>query len=126
MSGFVDVHSYLGKSSYASDPNVVATVDEFRIYNGVMNSMQVEADYAAGPDVLPGNPPAIAIIHTGNNVVLSWSAGAIGCNLQTTATLGAGAAWDTLPGGPTAILTNGTYQIIFPAANQTALYRLSN
>jgi len=126
ISALQNVHSYLGKSSYASDPNGVATVDEFRIYNGAMGPSQVSADYADGPDTLPGNPLALSIAQVGNAIVLNWPASTTGYSVQTSASLGTGATWGVLPGTPTPILTNGTYQISLPVTNRAAFYRLAN
>ncbi|MGO8678859.1 MAG: LamG-like jellyroll fold domain-containing protein [Limisphaerales bacterium] len=49
MSALNTTHSYLGRSSWNGDPNGVETIDEFRLYDGVMAPNQVAADYAAGP-----------------------------------------------------------------------------
>jgi hypothetical protein len=126
MSALQDAHSYLGKSSYSGDPNGVATVDEFRIYSGAMNLSQVNADYLAGPNTLPANPPPLSIVQSGNDIVLSWPGYAAGFNIQTCAACGPNAVWVGLPGTPAPVLANNNYQITLLLTNQTAFYRLAN
>jgi hypothetical protein len=126
ISALQDAHSYLGKSSYAGDPNGVATVDEFRIYNGAMSSSQVAADYAAGPATTPGLPPALSIAEAGNNIILSWPVTPLNFNVQTIPVLGIGEVWAAPSGVPAPFITNGVYQIILPVTNHQAFYRLTN
>ena len=126
MSALQDAHSYLGKSSYSSDPNGVATVDEFRIYNGAMSQSQITADYIAGPNTLPANRPPLSIVQSGDDIILSWPAYASGFNIQTCAALGTNALWTALPGSPAPARANNNYQITLPITNQTAFYRLAN
>jgi hypothetical protein len=126
MSALLDMHSYLGKSSYSSDPNGVATVDEFRIYSGAISQSQITADYLAGPNTLPTDPPPLSIEHVGTDIVLSWPAYAAGFDLQTCAELGTNAGWNALPGSPTPAFSNNNYQVTLPLTNQTAFYRLAN
>lgn len=126
MSAIVNAHSYLGKSSYSSDPNGVATLDEFRIYNGVLTPLQVATDYVAGPNTLPTTgSPTLSISISGNSLILNWPANAVGYNIQTTATLGTGESWGSPPGAPAPVLTNGVYQVALPVGSQTAFYRLA-
>jgi hypothetical protein len=122
LSALNNAHSYLGKSSYSSDPNGVATVDEFRIYNGVLSPAQVATDYATGPGALPR--PTLSVFLSGNNVVLAWPASSLGYQLQTAATLNAGVSWGPAPGAPDPVLANGFYQVAVPVSQQAAFYRL--
>jgi len=115
----------LGNDVYG-DSQFSGTIYELRIWNGAMSSAQVTADYAAGPEILPVIPLALSIGQIGNSIVLSWPATAAGYTVQTAATLGAGTAWSALPGAPTPILSNDTYQISLPSTNQAVFYRLSN
>lgn len=126
ISALQNMHSYLGKSSYVGDPNGVATVDEFRIYNGAMSSSQVAADYAAGANSLPGNPPTLSISLAGNNVVLSWPISASGYNLRTITMLGGGLFWHALQSSVLPILSNGTFQVTLPVTNRATYYRLAD
>jgi hypothetical protein len=48
-----DVNCWLGRSN-AGDPRLNGSLDEFRIYTGIMTESEVAANYALGPDLLPG------------------------------------------------------------------------
>ena len=124
MSAIHPVHCYLGKSSYAGDPNGTATLNELRIYNGAMSAMQVAADFAAGPDVLSGPEPVLSISRAATHVILNWPAASAGYVLQTTPNLKAG--WTTLFNTQLQIVTNGNYQITLPATDSTVFYRLTD
>jgi hypothetical protein len=60
MADLNTVHSYLGRSSEMVDPNGVATIDEFRIYNGILSLRQIAADAAAGPAGMGWDQPYAA------------------------------------------------------------------
>jgi hypothetical protein len=122
VSAVVNAHSYLGKSSYLSDSCGVATVDEFRIYNGAMGLAQIAADAAAGPDVLP--VPNVTIANANSQTTFSWPGFAMGYTLQTSPVLGPGAWW-TPVGGPAPVLTNGVNSVTLTLSNRAAFYRLA-
>ncbi len=46
-----DQVSYIGKPLYTANGFLTATIDEFRIYKGLMSPLQVLVDAATGPDV---------------------------------------------------------------------------
>ena len=48
--GIQDVDNLIGGDNW-NDPTLVANLDEFRVWNGALNSLQVAADYQAGPAV---------------------------------------------------------------------------
>jgi hypothetical protein len=115
----------LGNDVYG-DWQFSGTIYEFRIWNGALSLSQVMANYAAGPDVLPAIPPVLSLVQVGNGMVLYWPASAAGYTVLTAAALGAATAWGVLPGAPTLVLSNDTYQITLPVTNQAGFYRLSN
>ncbi|MBR5978847.1 MAG: hypothetical protein IK033_07615, partial [Verrucomicrobia bacterium] len=53
LSDIVDDFNYIGRSMFLVDPAINVNVDEFRIWNGVLDAKAVAANYAAGPDALP-------------------------------------------------------------------------
>ncbi len=121
ISAIVNAHSYLGKSSYAADACGVATIDEFRIYNGAMGRAQIADDDAAGPNALP--VPKLSIATTGQNLAFTWPDYITGYSLQTSSTLGIDASW-TPAAASSYILTNGTFLIKVPITGQGAFYRI--
>ena len=55
--------SLIGRSLFAADPYLNATIDELRIYDGLITASQIAADLKAGPDVLalPVEPDPIQL-----------------------------------------------------------------
>jgi hypothetical protein len=41
---------FIGRSLYAADAYLNASIDEFRIYDSALSAEQVKKDYSAGPD----------------------------------------------------------------------------
>ena len=48
-------NNWLGRSNWGADTYLSGSYDEFRIFQGVLNQLQVEADYENGPDVYPAS-----------------------------------------------------------------------
>ncbi|HEY5056121.1 MAG TPA: LamG domain-containing protein [Acidobacteriaceae bacterium] len=44
---------FIGRSLYAADAYLNASIDEFRIYDSALSAEQVKKDYAAGPERVP-------------------------------------------------------------------------
>ncbi len=53
LSDIVDDFNYIGRSMFLVDNPISVNVDEFRIWNGLLDAKAVAANYAAGPDALP-------------------------------------------------------------------------
>ncbi len=55
---------WIGRSLYGTDPYLQASVDEFRIYDGVLDALAVGIHGGAGPDALPpGDPGPVVALH---------------------------------------------------------------
>jgi hypothetical protein len=119
MSALVNAHSWLGKSSYLGDPNGVATIDEFRIYNGPLTAGQIGANYAAGPNAI--GRPTLHISLAGANVVVSWPAWATGYTLNSAPSL-SGSGWSAVAQTPA---LNGSYQVTLPASTTAQFFKLT-
>jgi hypothetical protein len=63
MSAINTTHSYLGRSSWNGDPNGVQTIDELRIYNGVLPLYQIAIDAVSGPTSVITSLGAITNLH---------------------------------------------------------------
>ena len=59
LSTIHDVYNYLGHSLFSSDAFLNGSIDEFRVYSGVMSAQQAALDAAAGPDLLVSNPGSL-------------------------------------------------------------------
>lgn len=54
-----DAYATIGRSLYDIDPTLAASVDEFRIYSGVLPVSKIALDDAAGPDNILNDPGTI-------------------------------------------------------------------
>lgn len=59
LSTAPDQSSYVGKSLYAADPYLIASIDEFRIYDGALSPDRIAIDTAAGPNNIVTNAGAL-------------------------------------------------------------------
>ena len=60
LSSVDDLKCWLGRSMFAGDNGLTASIDEFRIYAGVLSPAQVTADFNAGPGTVVLPPPVSA------------------------------------------------------------------
>jgi hypothetical protein len=104
----------------------VATIDEFRIYNGALSDEKIVADYAAGPSTIPSveTAPKLYITKSGAKVILSWPSTSTGYSVQTTSALGSSVSWGAVTENSAIIENNGVYQITLTIGAQPAFYRL--
>lgn len=56
LSSLEDVNNWLGRSMWSTDNNTNAAYNELRIYNHVLSTLEIAANIAAGPDVIPPPP----------------------------------------------------------------------
>ena len=90
---------WLGRSQYG-DPLFVGLFDEFRIYNGIIDPLQIGIDYATGPNTVIQNPGALS------SVSVSLTTNMVAGNPQRAAAL---AAFASVSGVPvTSLATNWT------------------
>lgn len=113
------VNNWLGRAQWA-DPYFNGEFEEFRIWKGALTDAQVAANFAAGPQTLPG--PQLRIRPAGANVELLWPANATPFALQASPTLGPGATWTNVPGTPSVV--NGWNVLPVAPAASTLFYRL--
>jgi hypothetical protein len=114
--------SYLGKSLWNADPLLVGSIEEFRIYQGVLSAGEIASDYAVGPGSLPF--PALAISFVNGGLQVSWPAWATRYTLYSSPVLGPGAIWTPVPVTP--INDGTTFTAEVPTPSQTTYFRLSN
>jgi hypothetical protein len=63
LSGINDVNGLLGKSLFDVDATLAGTLNEFRIYSGILPSSTVALNDATGPNNIITNPGAIQALH---------------------------------------------------------------
>jgi hypothetical protein len=109
--------SFLGRSQWA-DPPLNGSIDEFRVYYGVLSPAQVAASYAAGPD-----PDSLRTTVTGpNQVTIYWPATLVTASysLQSSSSLTSG-IWSNV-GGVTQV--GGNYQATVNSGGAPVFFRL--
>jgi len=112
-----DNFSFLGRSQWA-DPHLAGSIDDFRVYYGVLTPAQVAASYAAGPD-----PDALrATVASPGHVTISWPATLVttGYSLQSSSSLTSG-LWSNV-GGVTQV--GGNNQVTINSAGAPVFFRL--
>lgn len=113
----VDNFSLLGRSQWA-DPHFNGSIDDFRVYYGVLTPDQVAANFAAGPD-----PDSVHATVTGaSQVTVFWPATLVtaGYSLQSSSSLTSG-LWSNV-GGVTQV--GGNYQVSVNSAGAPVFFRL--
>ena len=121
LSSVSPAWSFIGRSLFASDAWLNATVDELRIYDGRLTSAQIAADVRAGPDTL-AIPVNLNESVAGSTVTLTWPAYGIGFTAQSSPVLGPNAVWS--PAGGVPVLNNNRWQLTLPVAGNTTFIRL--
>jgi hypothetical protein len=124
-----DAEAYIGHSVYATDPYATLTLDEFRIYNGVLLADQVSASQILGPSVPLANPYAATLTATSGGscgpgyIQISWPLTETGFSLYSAPLPGGpGAVWT--PVGQTPTLVGANWQACVPATGAPMAYEL--
>ncbi|HWY30047.1 MAG TPA: hypothetical protein VNX46_04800, partial [Candidatus Acidoferrum sp.] len=120
-----DPLNYIGQSLYTGDPGLLATFQEFRIYNTALTPAQIAADYALGPNQTLGTSTNVKLsaTHSSASTVLKWSTTSALVTLLTSPTIGPGAVW-TPVAMPLATDGSGNYQVTVPTSGTAQFFRL--
>jgi hypothetical protein len=112
----------LGRSPWSSDPNLKGTIDEFRIYSGVLTPPDITAAQTVGPDVLLTTNVSLAVSQGNGSLTLNWPVAGSGFTLVSSSTLGASAVWTPVNLTPSVI--GGNNQVPVTTTNATRFFRL--
>jgi hypothetical protein len=118
------IEAYIGKSVYNGDPYASLTLDEFRIYNGVLEPNDIKATQALGPNQVLSSVVNLGAAASGGNVVLSWPLTAGSFSLQSKASLTTPGGWTTIT-TPTAQIVGGQWQVTVPKTGGPMYFRLA-
>jgi cytochrome c len=121
LNAINDINVWLGRSNWP-DPNLNGSLDEFRIYGGVLSGSEVAASYAVGPDALFGARPYLDISKAGSNLQLMWPLDTAGYVLQQATNLQPGTIWRTVTNVPA--VQGYQYKLLLPVTNQVQFFRL--
>ena len=124
ISSIKDVTSFLGHSHWSNDPGLNGSIDEFRIYDGELNTNQIAATDVLGPNqVLSTGSPPLSLTTTLTSLTLTWPLVSAGFTLQSCTNLVLGGWLNVTSPAPQIVGTN--YQIAFPVTNAIQFFRLS-
>jgi arabinan endo-1,5-alpha-L-arabinosidase len=110
--------SFIGRSLFAADAYLNATIDELRIYDGRLTPQAIAADFQFGPDAL-ALPVSLTLSNSVSGVNLSWPSYA-GFVLETAPAPNAG--WATTAATP--FLLNDNWQVTVSPTNTAQFFRL--
>jgi hypothetical protein len=122
LSVVSSVEAFIGKSVYNGDPYASLTLDEFRIYNGVLSPNDLQATQVLGPNQVLTTNVGLSVAASGNNLVLSWPLAAGSFSLQSKASLTSG-TWTTIS-TPVAQIVGNQWQVTVPKTGGSTFFRL--
>ncbi len=109
------------------DPGMKGSVDEFRIYNGVLTPDQVAQTQALGPNQLLSGGLSVGASLSSGNLTISWPvSGSTGFSLYSSAKLGPSAAWTLVNLTPTVVGGNNQVSIPISSSVTAQFYELKN
>ena len=76
LTQIVATNGLIGESLFG-DPDFSGTVDEMRVWRGVLSAAQVAAMDAAGPSTIPDLNVSLGASKSGGNFVITWSSGTL-------------------------------------------------
>jgi len=115
LSSVSSVLNYIGRSLYTTDPYPDLSLDEFRIYNGVLHADDIAATQVLGPNqLLSASSPIINSSLIGGNLTLSWPLASAGFTLMSRTNLASG-IWATVSPTAQMVGSNGRSLCRFPA-----------
>ena len=120
LSGVSSAVNFIGRSLYNGDGNFTFSVDEFRIYNGVLVPNEVAVTQVAGPD-FPLNPTLTAT-PGGDNITLSWPTNYASSYKLVRSSAANNGAWSAVTTSPSVV--GARYQVAVPGTNTAQFFRL--
>jgi len=109
-------------TGYPVDGFWTGSVNELRIYEGILTQSQVAANFVAGPDTIVVPAPPLTITAALPNVIVSWPTSADGFTLEAAATID---GTYSSAGLPAPVINNGNYEVTVPATSASQFFRLS-
>jgi hypothetical protein len=124
LSGLNDINNWLGRSQWAGDPDFGGTIQEFRIYEGILSPTEIAVSSAAGPDGAPPIPSITVGTNSGGNLTLTWPSYALRYALQARDSLTSGSWTNVTPFAP--VTTNNIRRVTVPLTGSSKYFRLTD
>ena len=120
LNGISSAWSYIGRSLSSSVAWLNATIDELRIYDGVLTPQQIALDDQYGPAVL-ATSVTLSQSNSVSGLTLSWPAWAVGFTPESAPDLTSG-VWTPLTQTPS--LAGNQWSLTIPTTDIATFYRL--
>jgi hypothetical protein len=107
-------------------PFMNAGISEVRIYNSILSSSAIAADFQLGPDQLPPpatmttNKPTVSVVNGAGTLTLSWPTSSGGFYVESSPVLGPNAVWTLVNGGQSVVGSN--YQLTISTTNGATMF----
>ncbi|MGH8025049.1 MAG: alpha-L-arabinofuranosidase C-terminal domain-containing protein, partial [Limisphaerales bacterium] len=124
LSAVGNQFAYVGRSLYAADAYLDWSLEELRIYDGVLSPSEIAASDALGPGQLLSNasPVMTASDDTATNLTLSWPLASAGFTLLSSTNLLAG-SWVPVASASAQII-NGQWRVSVPVSSGSRYFML--
>lgn len=120
LNGVSSAWSFIGRSLFSADAWLNATVDELRLYDGVLTPQQIALNDQYGPNALAMSV-TLAQSNSVSGLTLSWPSWAVGFALQSATDLTSG-VWTPLTQTP--LRAANQWSLTVPTTNAATYYRL--
>ncbi len=122
MSSVSSALNYIGRSLYNVDPYPDLSLDEFRIYSGVLSPNEIAATQMMGPNqLLSVGSPIINASLSGGSLTLSWPLASASFTLMSRTNLVFG-AWSAVSQAPQ--IVGSQWQVTVPIIGNAQFFRL--
>jgi hypothetical protein len=115
------VSATIGHSPF-NDPGINGSVDEFRIYNGLLAPDEIVASDLLGPNQALSTTASLSAARSSGKVLLNWPLVNAGFSVQMSSSL-TSPNWVTLTNVPS-LVGNTTWQVSVPATGGQEFFRL--
>jgi hypothetical protein len=110
----------IGHSPF-NDPGINGSIDEFRIYKGLLSPDEIVASDILGPNQTLSTTASLTVSQSSGSLLLNWPLANAGFSVQTSTNLTS--SWITLTNVP-ALSSSNTWQITVPTSGGAQFFRL--
>ena len=115
------ISASIGHSPF-NDPGINGSIDEFRIYNGLLSADEIVASDLLGPNQTLSTTAALSVVQSSGNLTLNWPLANAGFSVQMSSNISS-STWITLTNVPS-LTSSNTWQISVPVSSGQQFFRL--